>query len=512
MLAIPAINVSADTYNYQFCSPLYGQYIDSSKADRPCKPCPVDFYCDPIYRKDGNGQTLLDPQYKIPKLFSAEKPGVDGEVNSEVKPCPSGTTTIGNTLYIPGNGTITKIVADFNLDTNYPVRNGELATSISNCKTPYFECPTTTPATKFENGITKCVADCGDQTMSTNNGVKVCQVPSKECPNGQISYNKQCYTPCPDGSIAFNNGVQKPCVTISSSSSTSTSSSAVPPVIPIPEVIACTITGQVRSYGTCACPLPNYAVQDSNGYKSCTTCPSGNTITQVGIETTGEIVYKCEAPSQGGGSSIWTWLGIAAGAYLLVDGFSCGGLFNFGSCGSPSPVQTETVIDYTNYKGIETLNCPNGKYSTTDYSGTNCTCPFGTIEPDCSTPNTTPIIIDVPTPTIKCKDNEFPLYNENGVLYCAPFTKNIGGDCGSDCGGLNQSPFNLSLNPSVDNTYNNYDLYAGNNLSMIGYSNEPIIDTIQPNNGTYFSNINNQYSVNTDNVLQDNSFGYIWNI
>jgi hypothetical protein len=480
----PAINVSATGLPTPLlCGDLPGRYIDGSKADRPCKPCPVNYYCEPQ-----------------PSGFSPEIPGRDGQKYSEVKACPANTTTIGNTfIFQPGK--TTPILADTNLNTNYPIKLGELASGITFCKSTNFKCSTQTPFVDISNVdfSFSCVTSCSANKIPTlTNGVNICQEPSKDCPNGQVSFNKQCYT-CPSGNISIVNGTFN-CVTTTSSSSVSSSSSSSSSSV-IPPVIPCTIPGQVRSYGTCACPLPNYAVQDANGNKLCTTCPSGNTITQVGIEQTGEIVYKCEAPAQNnGGGSIWPWL---IGAGVVVGGLC---LFNVicnnGGSSTPAPTPVVTTTDttiITDTTSFPTIDCVYPKVlRASDYGFNGCVCPDGTNDfyGECATE------INVPAPSQPSRKK-----GTDGADYFSLNDNQFYSFANND---LNNYSDTISfVNPSV-NTFNDSNLYASNNFSGIGYSNEPVFNAIEPSNGTYFSNINDQYSVNTDNIFQNNDF--VWNI
>jgi hypothetical protein len=679
----PTINVSAvGTYSPVDCGGLVGRYVDANAQDRPCKPCPVDYYCKTLTRTDASGQVIADKLYKAPILFSPERPGKDNQLNSEVKPCPAGTTTKGNTYFIRGN-TFDPILTDLNNDSNYPIKVGELAPDISFCKKPNFTCPAETPNVQIENDIFSCQIRCsGDQFLTVKNGVKVCEQP---CRSGEFNVNSKCYVPCIDGTVlTIINGVvncNDKCesspirgqvvgpkgncvcpagtqiivdsnnstgrcgnVIISSSSSVSSSSILVCkneetlingkcfPACPtgstltiINGVVSCTtnsssvssipssssssvssvtpptpclIPGQIRSFGTCACPLPNYAVQDFNGSKSCKGCPIGDTVTQVGVEQTGEIIYKCDTPkpvennNNGGGGicggGFWDILCYGAGAYFLYDTFTCGGLITVVGCGStpttpavsnppttpygpvndcyfynncPTTVDIENPIPTVSYE--ETCKYGNKVYVPKTggfYGDYDCVCPSGTSEDasgNC-----------VVKTNVNCKSGEIKTTDLNGNVTCVKKTTKPKGDCFGDCPTedpfvltinqdtfnndssfvdtntsynfsnqfINQDTFNndssfVDYNTSFDfsNQFSNQDTFnnnssfvdtntsfnlsapSSNNLSGIGYSNEPVFNYTDPYNGTYFSGLNDQYSYKEDNNSQSNYSGFVWN-
>jgi hypothetical protein len=494
VMATPTINVSAALNDPLRCS-FPGRYIDRAQAVAPCVSCPVDFYCPTQIRNGSDGK---------PSQFSPEKPGKNGQLNSEIIPCPSGSTTLGFTYHPYKLSLLTKDEDGFAV--------GTLATDMSMCRTPDFKCPASTPRLVNVNGKSSCFSACpseqvevikdgvqsciiqcrtgetsvngkcyesckDDSTLTIINGVVNCNdkclnspirgqivgpkgncicptgtqiiidadnystgrcgvvvISSSSsssvssalvCNNNETFINGKCYPACPSGStLTIVNGIVS-CVTNSSSvSSSSVSSSSIIPVLP------CPIPGQIRSYGTCACPLPNYAVQQSNGNKSCAICPADNTIVQVGIEKTGEIIYKCEAPKPvennggGGGSDFWTYAGIALGGYLLFDGFSCGGLFNFGDCSSPAPAvvtPNNTEVFGPVYQP-STTNCPLDRRPQSTNNGTICVCEYGTVDfyGNCG------IEIDVPSPKIPTNakprnrdfdENAFLNYDNNTDLF-----------------------------------------------------------------------------------------------
>ncbi len=447
VMATPAINVSAALNDPLRCS-FPGRYIERSQPDAPCVSCPVDYYCPTQIRNGSDGK---------PSQFSPEKPGKNGQINSEVIPCPSGTTTMGFTYHPYKLSLLTKDEDGFKV--------GTLATDMSMCRTPDFKCPASTPRLVNVNGKSSCYSACPSaQVEVIKDGVQSCIL---ECRSGETSVNGKCYEACKDGNtLTIINGIvncNDKClassikgqivgpkgncecpvgtqiiidsgsystgrcgvVIISSSSSSVTppplsSSSVTPPPVSSSSssaIPACTIPGQIRSYGTCVCPNPNYAIVAANGTKSCGTCPKDNFITQVGVEATGEITYKCNAPEVkpepekptnnggGGGSNIWDYVLYGVGAYLLYDGFTCGGLYSFVSCDSPKPVVTAPVnnqpygpVNDCNYYG----NCPAPEVCPSDRrpestnNGTKCVCAYGTIEYG----NSCGVEINVPSPKI----------------------------------------------------------------------------------------------------------------
>jgi hypothetical protein len=483
MLTAPTINVSA-AYDEKKC--IYnGQFIDASMSDRQCKPCPIDFYCQKIAVLNSDGTQAKDVN-GIPFFRSPEKPGRDGSLNSEVKACPSGTTTKGNTSSYKDDSLVT-------VDKDGLIV-GTFGSNIGACRAPNFTCPAETPVFTKRGDLTGCYIQCEAGFDEIFNGKTVtCLKPQVACTNNQVAVNKVCKDKCPDGSIVVINEIVQACKSTSSSSSTiSSSSSSTPPLAP------CPIPGQVRSYGTCACPLPNYAVQESNGSKSCKTCPVGNTIVQVGVEQTGEIIYKCEAPApqnNGGGSDFWTYAGIAIGAYALIDGFTCGGLFNFGNCGSPATAvvtPTNTEVFSPVYQPSTTI-CPLDKRPQSTNNGTICVCEYGTVDfyGNCG------VEIDVPAPNIpsrkKATDGaEYSFVNDD-QLYAFE---------GSNYGSYNTVSDNFySFVPNQDqynfsetDLYSNYTPIAFDN----GYSNYFASSNLDSNYGSYNTASDNLYSFASD--------------
>ncbi len=443
VLATSSVNVSAALNDPLRCS-FPGRYIERSLADAPCVSCPVDFYCPTQIR---NGSDVK------PSQFSPEKPGKNGQANSEVIPCPSGTTTLGFTYHPYKLSLLTKDEDGFKV--------GTLATDMSMCRTPDFKCPASTPRLVNLDGKSSCYLACPSaQVEVIKDGMQSCIL---ECRAAETSVNGKCYEACKDGStLTIINGVvncNDKClassirgqivgpkgncecpvgtqiiidsgsystgrcgvVIISSSSSSvtpppvSSSSSAIPPPVssssissvtprPVsssssvtPPPIACPIPSQIRSYGTCVCPNPSYLIVASNGTKSCGTCPADNFLTQAGVEANSEAIFKCNAPvitpepvkptnNGGGGSDFWTYAGIAVGAYALIDGFTCGGLFTFVSCDSPkAAVAAPLKPTYNEINGPiqdcsfgRCVECPSDRRAQSTNNGTVCVCAYGT--------------------------------------------------------------------------------------------------------------------------------------
>ena len=573
VLATPTVNVSAALNDPLRCS-FPGRYIERSQADAPCVSCPVDFYCPTQIRNGSDGK---------PSQFSPEKPGKNGQTNSEVVPCPSGTTTLGFTYHPYKLSLLTKDEDGFKV--------GTLGTDPSNCRTPDFKCPASTPRLVNLDGKSSCYLACPSaQVEVIKDGMQSCIL---ECRKDETSVNGKCYEACKDGStLTIINGVvncNDKClassirgqivgpkgncecpvgtqiiidsgsyssgrcgvVIISSSSSSvtpppvSSSSTVTPPAACIisgqtrvngtcvcpnptyavvaangskscgtcpadnfitqvgveatgeitykcnapvvkssssssvtPPTAACAIPGQIRSFGTCACPLPNYAIVATNGTKSCGTCPADNFITQVGVEATGEITYKCNAPEPvkptnngGGGSDFWTYAGIAVGLYGLYDGFTCGGLFTFVSCDSPKAAVAAPVKPTYNEINGPIQDC---------YFYSNC--------------QTNPIDV---TPesiiTYQCQKGQITDYDVNGNTICINPSKKPGGDCTTNCPTENPFSFNYYEDDTQTAFYpqdNGYGYLASNDFYDSSYQ---------------FSNYQDNTQLSTTPF--DNSFG-----
>jgi hypothetical protein len=519
VLATPTVSVSAFPADTLRCTPA-GQYIDANSAGRECYPCPVDYYCAGQVRAGQTG------------LFSPEKPGKDGKLNSEVTPCPSGTTTIGNTRNpARGYSLMTKDEDGFKV--------GTLALDPSECKPKEFTCQEPTPVKTTVNNILGCYAKCEVGTTEViKNNIRSC---IKECRDDAITAYGKCFDPCPngatltivDGIANCNNkcetskirgqvvGPKGDCVCpadrpeiildqdspntgrcgvkviTSSSSSSSSSSSVTPPV-------NCTITGAVRTNGSCVCPTGTYAIVAANGTKSCGNCPVGNTVENVSVENTGEIVYKCTAPvvttptptNNGGGEGFcggW-WLALCGiGAYLLIDAaIPCFGII--GGCDSPKPVKPEVTTTY----GFGPKICTYPK--SVDYFG-NCSCPslYTDTGDNCIEPK---LEIDVtppnPTVTYQCQKDEIQGLDIYSNTTCTKRKKVIKRDCAPSCPEDNPFVFN----------------YGGeNNNSLYGYNPvEPYqIQTNDQTNVVYGDNLtahNSNSDVNSgiDNTLLSYNF------
>jgi hypothetical protein len=292
----PAINVSAALNDPLRCS-FPGRYIDGTKADKPCDSCPVDFYC-PTQVRNGS-------------QFSPEKPGKNGSTNSEVIPCPSGTTTKGFTYHPYKLSLLTKDEDGFKV--------GTLATDISMCKAPNFTCPANTPRLVNFDGKVSCYASCpGNQVEVIKDGVRSCII---ECRNDTTTVNGKCFEACASGQeLVITNGI------------TNCNDKCADSVI----------RGQIVSpKGNCECPSGTRIVLDTYSYNA-GTCEKIEAPKPVASSSSASSVASSSAQSSnnGGGFNWLGWLGVAAAGYLVYDGLSCGGLFNFGSCGSSAPAET----------------------------------------------------------------------------------------------------------------------------------------------------------------------------
>lgn len=431
VMASPSINVSAFPADTLRCTPA-GQFIDASSAGRECIPCPVDYYC-PAQTRTG-----------LIGLYSPEKPGKDGKPNSEVIPCPSGTTTIGNTRNpARGYSLMTKDEDGFKV--------GTLALDPSECKPRDFVCKEPTPVKTAVNNILGCYSRCENGTTEViKNNVRSCIA---ECRDDAIIAFGKCFDPCPNGAVLTivdgvancNNkcltspirgqivGPKGNCicpaeapdtildqdspntgrcgkinVTTSSSSTTSVSSSSNSSVTP---PVNCTVTGAVRNNGTCVCPTGTYAVVMTNGSKTCTTCLAGNTIETVGVESTGEITYKCTpqvvtppvtpppATNNGGdGFCGGFWIvvcGLFVGGLIYDIATPCEGIINFGCNNTPAPIITAepgpTIVSYE----IGPKPCPQ-TFEPNGFDG--CSCPFPLVQNQYRNRCESIPLVEVPTP------------------------------------------------------------------------------------------------------------------
>jgi hypothetical protein len=471
VMATPTINVSAFPADTLRCVPG-GQYIDANSAGRECNPCPVDYYCPPQVR---SGQT---------GLYSPEKPGKDGKLNSEVIPCPAGTTTVGNTRNpARGNSLMTKDEDGFKV--------GTLGVDPSECKPKEFTCKEPTPVKTTVNNQLGCYERCETGTTEViKNNVRSC---IKECRNDAVVAYGKCFDPCPNGAtLTITDGVANcnnkcesskirgqvvgpkgDCIcpadrpeiildqdspstgrcgvrVITSSSTTSSSTSVVPPV-------TCTITGAVRTNGSCVCPTGTYAIVASNGTKACGNCPAGNTVENVSVENTGEIVYKCTAPAvvtptptnNGGGEGFcggW-WLALCLiGGYAIAD-YAIQGFGFINEPSKPTVVTTTTVTPTPDPFSFGPKICSYPK--SVDFLGI-CSCPaFYTESGDnCIEPR-------IEKPTITCQKDEISGLDIYGNTTCTKRKKVIKRDCGSSC--PEENPFAFNYGVEADNSLYTYN-------------------------------------------------------
>jgi hypothetical protein len=220
------VNVSAVLNNPIDCN-ILGFYKDGTKTGRLCLACPIDFYCrGDLSRNDVTGQQIRR---------SPELPGLDGNQNSEVIPCPAGTTTRGFTTH-PSKGTLLTTDQD-----GFQV--GTIATNASQCHAPDFKCPTETPRLVQDlAGEQKCYANCpAGEAAILYEGVQTCGV---KCRDDQITQNKKCYKQCPAGEILKGDlRIEPRCVSLCYTSS---------------------IAGQVFSAdGVCVCPAGTSPIFDT---------------------------------------------------------------------------------------------------------------------------------------------------------------------------------------------------------------------------------------------------------
>ena len=172
------INASATLNNPIDCN-ILGFYKDGTKPGRPCLACPIDFYClGDLTRLDSQGQEIRR---------SPELPGVNGQQNSEVIPCPAGNTTKGFTTH-PSKGTLLTVDQD-------GFKVGTIATNASQCHAPDFKCPADAPRLVQDlTGEQKCYASCpSGEAAILYEGVQTCGV---KCRDGEATIGKKCFPTC----------------------------------------------------------------------------------------------------------------------------------------------------------------------------------------------------------------------------------------------------------------------------------------------------------------------------
>ncbi len=216
-----SIPASATLANPIDCS-FAGMYKDRTETGSPCRPCPVDFVCKLIINSKGD-------------RVSPEKPGKDGKIDSEVVPCPAGSSTKGYTLH-PALGTLlTKDQDGFVV--------GTMATDPSMCKKPDFKCPTESPILVQDvNGELKCFANCPtNEAAIIFEGVQTCGI---KCRDNEVATNKKCFKQCGANEVLSSRvGQEAKCVSI---------------------CLASSIQGQIpNEVGSCVCPVGKSVILDS---------------------------------------------------------------------------------------------------------------------------------------------------------------------------------------------------------------------------------------------------------
>ena len=259
----PSVEVAATGVNPIDCD-VPGFWIDSASPNKECKVCPVDLYC-PIIVENG-------------KLRSPQLPGKSGQTYSEVKQCPSGTTTKGFTAN-PYTGV--QITAD-KADNSFKL--GEAAYLASQCQRPDFKCVEPTPIFAIKDGVAGCIridsCPADRPNLVTNNGKSNCypacnsneQFVSfngdfkcvKPCPAGQtttvVNGNLSCVVPPADICEAntYSTTGKKPCTPCPANTNSPAGATVCTPK-------PCDISGQIRNAsGTCACPAGQYVAPNTN--------------------------------------------------------------------------------------------------------------------------------------------------------------------------------------------------------------------------------------------------------
>jgi hypothetical protein len=269
-----------------------GDYIDTSKADKPCTPCPKNFYCPNL----ANGIATETPT-----------------------PCPKDTVTV---TFIKSlvNGVITMIPNTLATGAYYlqqcecpPTYEYIMVGIVKSCviKCPQGQVrdaanqtncvpvpPNPCPANQYGPGLpncTQCPTGTATQPGSVATIIGNCILIPVPCTlnNFSLTGMTPC-NPCPAGytvTADFKNCTPPPCPTNATRNPTTlncdctiagqTYNPATNTCGSTEKVVVCTIEGQTLVNGACVCPK-NYTVQTKKGVTKCTK-KTNNTIAKVGL-------------------------------------------------------------------------------------------------------------------------------------------------------------------------------------------------------------------------------------
>jgi hypothetical protein len=324
-----------------------GLFKNREVTGSPCQPCPVDFYCkNDLTKKNGNGETVGR---------SPEMKGVDGNMNSEVIPCPVGTTTKGHTRFPFGTQKYLITKDDDN------AKLGQFAYLAEECVSPEFKCladevqiifdkkPTCSkncPANEalvILGNTRDCLIKCRDGLVAATSGcLKECAAGEILKATGVVTNGKKetsCVKECSGDTVTVNGSCQCPiltqtlvnnvCVCVLPSVLNTAGTACEVPIVLCPanfygasqpncmacpinftseagkaltvkdcKAANCDISGQLRYLdGICYCPNQTSAgiVVAVDGSKKCSTCPANTTSVVIGQETNGQNLLRCDA-------------------------------------------------------------------------------------------------------------------------------------------------------------------------------------------------------------------------
>jgi hypothetical protein len=248
-LSFGAIEASAVNKDPLRCD-FPGMFVDESKADRPCTPCPVNFYCPYILVKD----VILSTSSPVacPTELTTNIKG-----NTWVKGAPGGLEANGLWAF-----SITQCKCPITKLDDGTGQNKCVPIPQNPCEADYYrlasgECGKCPEGTKSQAGSTKLeqcikivvIIICVGNTFNTATGMTPCN----DCPTGYTASadKKACLPPPCEGETVRNTVTQTcDCKVTGQLYNPATKTCSTPP-----SKVVCTIEGQlINSKDQCVCP------------------------------------------------------------------------------------------------------------------------------------------------------------------------------------------------------------------------------------------------------------------